>query len=130
MLKLCSLGLAVPQKAFIIKMLSPLALYGSQVGGLADRHLQSLRVAARAGLSNGASLRRAAKLELVVEGLVADPQDQAMLRAWACACDRGRRWPRMPFVRAKGGAHCVLSLFLPPVLGGNCAQEWWTFWES
>ena len=89
MVRLRSLGLAVPQKTFILKTLYPMAIYEAQVGGMADRHLQTLRVAARAALGSGASWRRAAELELAIHGgLVADPQmapDQALLRAWACA---------------------------------------------
>ena len=48
--------LAVFQKAFTIKPL-PMALYGAQMSGMADRHLQSSRVAVQAALGSGASWR-------------------------------------------------------------------------
>ena len=57
---------------------------------------RTARVAARAALGSGASLRLAVELDLAIHGtLVADPQvalDQTLLRVWAWACDRGRQW--------------------------------------
>eukprot|EP00971_Amphidinium_carterae_P153932 3052648-Amphidinium_carterae.1 len=52
-------------KAWIVKSLLSIGLYGAQVGGISDQHMKDLRASARGALGKGASLRRSAALELI-----------------------------------------------------------------
>eukprot|EP00971_Amphidinium_carterae_P026180 516378-Amphidinium_carterae.1 len=63
-----ALGLPAYVKARIVKSLFSVGLYGAEVGGVSDQHMQDLRPSARGALDKGTSLRRSAALELMAHG--------------------------------------------------------------
>ncbi len=75
-----------PAKARMIKAILPMATYGAEIGGLAQRHILGLRAGIRNALGRGARWRRAAELEIAtVGGIELDPQvavDVATIRLW------------------------------------------------
>eukprot|EP00971_Amphidinium_carterae_P209838 4162225-Amphidinium_carterae.1 len=92
------LNLPLQFKMRMIRALYPLALYGSEVSGLAHTSIHRVRISARRALGRGAQLRRAAELELALKkgGLKADPQvtlDLYTIRAWQRALLSGQQWP-------------------------------------